>query len=168
MGGEIGFNSVPDSGSQFWFHLDFEHGVESRPKGKGVAENDDLRGVSKHILVAEDNPINRKVIARILESAGHRVDLVEDGEEALVALRRFAYDLAIMDLQIPQMGGLQAMRQYLSDGDDIPFVVLTANATTQALQECTDAGVRACLTKPVEARHLLAVVADLSRAKAIG
>ena len=96
------------------------------------------------------------------------MDLVEDGEEALDALYRRTYDLAIMDLQMPRMGGLQAVRRYLDGGDSVPFIVLTANATPDAVRECADAGVRACLTKPVEARNLLAVVSSVSRAQALG
>ena len=168
MGGEIGFDSVVGHGTRFWFQLDFGRLAHPGPVTKGVAEEEQNETPSRHILVAEDNAINRKVIARILESAGHRVDLVEDGEEALDALYRSTYDLAIMDLQMPQMGGLQAVRRYIDSGDNIPFIVLTANATTDAARECADAGVRACLTKPVEARHLLAVVSDVTRVHALG
>ena len=164
MGGEIGFKSDAGGGTRFWFELEFDRCLQPGPQSKAIAEEGDADVTSKHILVAEDNAINRKVIAKILESAGHRVDLVEDGAEALDALYRTSYDLAIMDLQMPQMGGLQAVRRYLGGGDNLPFVVLTANATTYAVQECADAGVRACLTKPVEARHLLAVVSKVTRA----
>ena len=116
-------------GTRFWFELDFGRLAQPGPVAKGVAEEERKETVPRHILVAEDNAINRKVIARILESAGHRVDLVEDGEEALDALYRRTYDLAIMDLQMPRMGGLQAVRRYLDGGDSVPFIVLTANAT---------------------------------------
>ena len=167
MGGDIGFSSDPGGGTRFWFELDLDRCSPAGPPSKGIAEEGEPVGPAKYILVAEDNAINRKVIAKILESAGHRVDLVEDGEEALAALYRTSYDLAIMDLQMPQMGGLQAVRRYLGGGDSLPFIVLTANATTDAVQECADAGVRACLTKPVEARHLLAVVSSVTRAQSV-
>ena len=106
--------------------------------------------------------IVRTVIFRILQSAGHWVDVVEDGKTALDALYATHYDLAIMDLQMPHMGGLQAVQRFLDGGGTVPFVVLTANASPDIMQACERAGVRICLTKPVEARHLLGVVSSLT------
>ncbi len=116
------------------------------------------------ILVAEDNPTNQKVIARVLERAGHEADLVNNGEEALDMLERETYDLVIVDMQMPIMGGIQTAKLYRfmhPDNVRLPFAVLTANATTEAMKECEDAGIDAYLTKPVETRKLLDVVDSL-------
>ena len=118
-------------------------------------------GHGLRILVAEDNAINQKVVQKILERGGHEVDLVEDGEQALDRLEEKVYDLAIMDMQMPVMGGIQAIKLYRfmhPDHDAMPFLVLTANATTDAKRECEEAGVTAYLTKPVEAARLLETV----------
>ncbi|RKZ36987.1 MAG: hybrid sensor histidine kinase/response regulator, partial [Gammaproteobacteria bacterium] len=116
------------------------------------------------ILVAEDNATNQKVIRKILERAGHNVFMVEDGEAALDAFETHEFDAAIVDMQMPLMGGIQVAKLYRFahlDRHDMPFVVLTANATTEALRECEQAGIDAYLTKPVEAKKLLDTVADV-------
>ena len=168
MGGEIGLNSSPGRGAHFWFSLAFDRRELRSEPPHSVADSGSgstRESSPRRILVAEDNAINRKVIAEILESAGHRVDLAEDGTEALDALDRSRYDVAIMDMQMPVMGGLQAVRAYREKGGEDhapPFIVLTANATTEAVQECADVGVEVCLTKPVQARRLLEVVEDVT------
>ena len=116
------------------------------------------------ILVAEDNPTNQKVIKKILERSGHRIYLVENGEQALDALEEHRFDLAIMDMQMPEMGGIQAIKLFRFthlDRQDMPFIVLSANAMTEAAQECEDARIDAYLTKPVEAKRLLETVANV-------
>ncbi len=140
-------------------------GVESF--AKHYAENKVPDGA--RILVAEDNPINQKVVEKILERGGHKVDMVGNGELALDRLEEKAYDLAIMDMQMPEMGGIQAIKLYRfmrPDHDTMPFVVLTANATTEARRECEEAGVSAYLTKPIDAATLLETVERLCRPRA--
>lgn len=117
------------------------------------------------ILVAEDNPINQLVITKILERAGHHVQIAEDGERALDMLEAHTFDLAILDMQMPGKGGLEVMKLYRflrSRGPQIPFIILTANATIEAKRECEEAGAAAYLTKPVEAQKLLDIIATLS------
>lgn len=113
---------------------------------------------SLRILVAEDNPTNQLVIRGILETAGHRPVLVPDGEAALEALESNSFDLAILDMQMPKMSGLDVLkfaRWTLPPERLIPFVILTANATKRALEECRAAGASAFVTKPVEPSRLL-------------
>ena len=120
------------------------------------------------ILVAEDNMTNQKVIERILERAGHSVDLVNNGEEALDQLEHQRYDLIILDMQMPVMGGIQAAKLYRfmhPDNIKTPIVVLTANATTEAKKECEEAGIDSYLTKPIETRTLLDVIDKLTMDK---
>lgn len=118
------------------------------------------------ILVAEDNPTNQLVIRSVLETAGHRPTLVNDGEAALNALEDGEYDLAILDMHMPKVSGLDVMkfaRWTLPANRMIPFVVLTANATKGALEECRAAGASAFITKPVEPRRLLDEIAALAK-----
>lgn len=119
------------------------------------------------ILIAEDNPINQKVIAKILEREGHETDLAANGEEALDCLEKTYYDVVIADLQMPVMGGIQTAKLYrfmYPENKQLPFIILTANATTEAMKECEEAGIDAYLTKPVEPRKLLEVVSSLTDA----
>jgi len=121
------------------------------------------RAPGLRILVAEDNPTNQKVIRKILESAGHQPQLVDNGEQALEALGHERFDLAILDMQMPVMGGLEAIKVYRFTHPQgvLPFLVLTANATTEAKKECQEAGANAFLTKPIDPKALLAQIATL-------
>ncbi len=113
------------------------------------------------ILVADDNKINRRVIAKILERAGHRTALVKNGEQALDALAATAFDLVIMDMHMPVMGGVEATKLYRFSNLDrphLPILALTADATAAAQREAEEAGMDACLTKPVEVSHLLETI----------
>ena len=126
-----------------------------------VAEHQPTSGLA--ILVAEDNTTNQKVIRKILESAGHRVVLVENGEQALEALEHEDFGLAILDMHMPVMGGIETIKQhrFANPRHSLPFLVLTANATTEAREECESVGANAFLTKPIDPQTLLAQIAQL-------
>ncbi|MCP4287970.1 MAG: response regulator [Gammaproteobacteria bacterium] len=116
------------------------------------------------ILVGEDNSVNRIVTGRILEHAGHQVHLVENGQQVLDALEKQHYDLVIVDMQMPEVGGIDTFRMYrfahASDDNPIPFIMLTANATVSARQECQEVGINYFLTKPVSSDKLLQTIAQ--------
>lgn len=117
------------------------------------------------ILVADDNATNRMIISMILERAGHSVDLMENGEQALDFLESKRYDLAIMDMHMPIMGGIEVLKIYRMTErttPSMPFLILTANATVEAKHECEKAGVDAYLTKPIDAYTLLETIAKLT------
>jgi two-component system sensor histidine kinase RpfC len=116
------------------------------------------------ILVAEDNRTNQMVIARILERAGHEVVLAGNGEEALEELKSGSFDITLMDLHMPVMGGIEAAKLYrfvTRTSPRMPIVALTADATPEARAECLDAGMEACLTKPVDTARLIALLEEL-------
>ncbi|MDO8413330.1 MAG: ATP-binding protein [Gallionellaceae bacterium] len=118
-----------------------------------------------HILVADDNGTNRKIISKILERAGHRVEVVENGEEALDKLESAQYDMAILDMYMPAMGGLEVVKIYRATNRHAPYLpvaILTANVTLEARQECEEAGINAFLSKPINAHALLDTVAQLT------
>ena len=117
------------------------------------------------VLVADDDPINRKVMSMQLEVAGHNAKLVADGEQALDALGEADYDVVILDSHMPVMTGLEATRmiRVMQAGRaSVPIIMFSADATPEAIQEATDAGVDAFLPKPVEASRLYATIEQLA------
>jgi CheY-like chemotaxis protein len=116
------------------------------------------------ILVAEDNPVNRRVLEVSLRRQGHRPVLVVDGKQALEAAKRGAFDLILMDLQMPEMDGLTATRNLRSWEDvsgaaRVPVIAITAHALAEDRKICLEAGMDDYLTKPIEAVDLARVLA---------
>ena len=125
-----------------------------------------LRGL--RVLVADDNPTNREVLGRILERGGHTATLVPDGERALDALEASRYDVALIDRNMPRLGGLetvQAIRLTAGARERMPIVVLSADVTPEAKRECLEAGADAFLAKPIEAARLLEELQSLCAPK---
>jgi two-component system sensor histidine kinase RpfC len=118
-----------------------------------------------HVLVAEDNRTNQKVIGKILEHAGHRATIVATGQEAVEALEEPGFDLVLMDLNMPELGGIEAVKllRFTHDVDALPpIVALSADATPQTRETCRSVGFSAYLTKPVDTGHLLRTLAELT------
>ena len=119
------------------------------------------------ILVAEDNPVNQQVALGLLRKLGHSVDVVGDGAEALEAVRLLPYDLVLMDVQMPEMDGLEATRAIRALGQPaarVPIVAMTANAMRGDDQMCFDAGMNGYISKPVDRRKLAEALAPYSGA----
>jgi two-component system sensor histidine kinase RpfC len=117
------------------------------------------------ILVAEDNPTNQMVVQKLLERAGHEVKIVGDGQTALKELREDTFDLALLDLNMPIMGGLDAARMYMYERKDkkpIPIVALSADATVESRKACKEVGMQEYLIKPFETKRLLSIIHALS------
>ncbi len=116
------------------------------------------------ILVAEDKRTNQMVIAKILDRAGHRVTIVDNGEAALDILETQDFDLVLMDVNMPVMNGIEATKLYRFAAlgrPHVPIVALTADATEEVKQRCKEAGMDACATKPIEPHRLLEIIATL-------
>lgn len=119
------------------------------------------------ILVAEDNRTNQRVIKAILERAGHRVVLADDGQAALEWLERERFDLVLMDLSMPGTSGTDAVKllRFLNDPAELPpIVALSADATPESRETCRKLGFSAYLTKPVETAELLSTIDRLLNA----
>jgi two-component system sensor histidine kinase RpfC len=120
-----------------------------------------LQGRKLNILVADDNRTNQRVVAKILERAGYGAKIVGNGEEALNALDDARFDLVLMDVNMPVMNGLEATKLYrfTSLGQPrMPIVALTADTSPEVAQRCLEAGMDACITKPVEPAKLLEAI----------
>jgi len=116
------------------------------------------------LLFAEDNPVNRRVTAKILERAGHQVQIVGNGEEALEALDAGGFDAVLMDMHMPVMSGVEATKLYRYANLDqarLPIIALTADATPSAREKAEEAGMDACLAKPIEPARLLETIETL-------
>ena len=109
--------------------------------------------------MAEDNSTNQRVAQLILESGGHRVTIVNNGELALDALERNSFDLALFDLSMPVVSGLEALKLYrFATPNPIPVLILSANVTTEVIAECQRAGTAEFVAKPIRAAALLEAV----------
>jgi len=173
MGGEIGLQSAVGVGSTFWFELplaygepsglDFTEEIATQNRSATAAASlgaghpakvTKIRGA--RILVAEDNPTNQRITQLILESGGHRPTIVDNGEAALDELERGSFDLALFDLSMPVVSGLEALKLYqFTTAKPIPVLILSANVTTDVIAECQHAGCAEFVPKPVRASALL-------------
>ena len=169
MGGTISVESVEGAGTEFRFTVEMERADEAgddegagkdRRKEKGREVLPKFRG---RVLLAEDNPTNRLVASRLLEKFGLTVETVGDGKEAIQALEREDFDLVFMDIQMPEMDGLQATRRIRSPSSkvknrEVPIVAMTAHAMPGDKETCLAAGMDGYVSKPIQASALLEVL----------
>jgi CheY-like chemotaxis protein len=160
MGGAVAARSEPGRGSVF--DLTVEAEVGAGVEAPGLARDGtgpalaDLR-----ILVAEDNPVNRKIVEALLAPVGAAIAFAGNGVEALEVLGTQAFDLVLMDIQMPVMDGVEATRRLRASGGpnaDIPVVALTANVLEDQLQLYRAAGMDGWTAKPVDPQHLLQAI----------
>jgi CheY-like chemotaxis protein len=125
-----------------------------------------LKGISLKILLAEDNLINQKLAARLLEKQGWQVTIANNGKEAVELSEKGEFDMILMDIQMPEMDGLEATEEIRKreevTGKHIPIIALTAHAFEEDKKKCLETGMNAYTTKPIRVRELFAIIEDIS------
>ncbi len=175
MGGQIEIRSQENVGSNFYFVLPLlqpsvredysstEKRAETQPAPENANEQRPL-----NILVAEDNPVNQKLVVRLLQKAGHTVVVANNGNEALSRYHEQKFDLILMDIQMPEMDGVAAtaaIRENEAKGGDvnrIKIIALTAHAIRGDREKYLSAGMDDYITKPIEKEKLFSALANCS------
>jgi len=156
MQGTVGIESEPGRGSRIWFTATLQTGVKP-PTVEESAVAEKKPDTKLRILVAEDNPVNQKVISALLRRLGHEVHMVPNGREAVTQRFASSYDLIFMDCQMPVLDGYEASREIRrteNGGDAIWIIAVTAHAMKEDVQRCLDAGMNDYLAKPYTAKDL--------------
>jgi PAS domain S-box-containing protein len=181
MGGTLAVESEPGKGSRFSFTARFAPAPATRttvapPEVQApvvdvaapapVAPPGGQRPTAR-VLVAEDNPVNRRLTERLLQKRGHSVVLANDGEQAIAAAAREAFDLILMDVQMPEVNGFEATSAIRAaecgTGRRTPIVAITAHAMAGDRERCLEAGMDAYISKPVRPYELYAAIETLTR-----
>ncbi|MDH5395202.1 MAG: response regulator, partial [Gammaproteobacteria bacterium] len=172
MGGDAGVKSVPGVGSIFWFtarlnKIQNTSAEIKKPNTKiatenlGTAEQVLQRDFpSLRILLADDEPNNRMLVENILETINPVIDLAVNGLEAFQKAEKNQYDIILMDMQMPEMNGLDATRKIraLSGREDIPIIAMTGNAFSEDVTNCLDAGMNDFIAKPFRMNMLFETI----------
>jgi CheY-like chemotaxis protein len=161
MGGSIGAESILGEGSRFWVELPLA--VSDAPKETEPLKQNSAVPQQRvaHVLLVEDNPVNQKLAGALLGRLGHTFDLAENGREAVESAEKKAYALILMDMQMPEMDGLEATRRIRAgDGPNTNswIIALTANAMQSDQDACRDAGMNDFLSKPFNREALTTVL----------
>jgi PAS domain S-box-containing protein len=170
MGGEIHVRSIEGQGSIFLFSIPLAELPATGLPSKNLAQTMALPGVGLagaekkpemfaeefplRILVAEDNSTNMKVALLLLQRLGYRGDPVRNGMECLEAMKRLPYDVILMDMQMPEMDGVECTRRLRAEGSNIRVIALTADALSDAQGRCLEAGMNDYVTKPIVRANL--------------
>ncbi|HZZ80995.1 MAG TPA: response regulator [Gemmataceae bacterium] len=170
MGGQISLSSTPQSGSEFAVVVPLAYAItrsaqKAVPTGMGATQAaagsaPDSPGAQLHVLVAEDTRTNQEIVRRALTRRGHKVEIAEDGRQAVNLVSQSHFDVILMDLQMPIMDGFQATAaiRALPAGKDVPIIALTAHALSEDRDRCKSAGMDDFISKPLDIHQLAAAV----------
>ena len=158
MGGSIAVASREGAGSRFWFDLPLPRALAATPMPDAPAAPLHTSGLALRVLLVEDNAVNQRVAQLILTKAGHAVDIVDSGRKAIDAVRAAAYDAVLMDIQMPDIDGIEAtarIRALPPPAGAVPIIALTANALVGARDQYLAAGMNGYVSKPFRPADLL-------------
>ena len=165
MGGAIEVSSLIGVGSKFFFSFPYyPSSNEVLVYAEGVADKEDRNETIRHekvkgkVLLAEDNLINQMLLKLFIGETGAEVDIVDDGKKAIGKTMTGSYDLVFMDMQMPVIGGLEAIKTLRENGYKGAIVALTANAMKEDMLQCQQVGCDGFLTKPVDRNQLRQVI----------
>ncbi len=162
MNGAIDVDSRLGEGSVFWLEVELPI-ADGQVAAAGPHMSDDLEGFAARALVADDHPFNQELLRILLESAGVEVHVVGDGAQAVDAYRSGAFDIVLMDVQMPVMDGPEATRRIRAlegQGARIPIIAMTANVMSEQIEAYLAAGMDAHLGKPIDSTALIETVVD--------
>ncbi len=164
MQGEIGVKSTLGHGSEFWFEINAI--ATTQPAAEITDPKDNFTGKLPRlsILLAEDNKVNQKVIIGMLTKSRHDISVANNGFEAIHACDEHMYDVVLMDIQMPDMNGIQATRQIRelsSSNSQVPIIAITANIMDEDRERCLTAGMNGFIKKPVDPMLLNAEIAKV-------
>ena len=167
MDGRISVESLPGRGTTFRFTLGMDRAARRSDRLPDPGEETEESVKSQNILLVEDNPVNRLLAVKILEKLGHTVVTAPNGRDSLNFLRSNRFDLVLMDIQMPIMDGVEAVKAIRSDrtGDfdpAIPVAAMTAHALKGARESFLEAGMDDYIAKPIDIRELERLVARLA------
>ena len=163
MGGGLRVESVLGQGSTFHFQTLLRR-CEGAEEGEvGADPGQASRGEGAHVLLVEDTPVNQVLGRTLLEKSGYRVTLAKDGVEAVAAVEQSTFDVILMDMQMPNMDGLEATQRIRAhedqrERDRVPIIALTANAMESDRLRCLEAGMDGFLAKPFRKDDVIAVL----------
>jgi PAS domain S-box-containing protein len=170
MGGDIRVESRPGKGSRFVFSVRFDTMLPPAAKKSApavVTPPTDASAISLRILLAEDNPVNRKLASTVLKKNGHTVVVAENGREALERLEESGFDLILMDIEMPEMDGIQTTREIRRRENDgnvhIPIIALTAHAMKSDLERFLEQGMDGYITKPIDTPRFNRLIEEFYR-----
>jgi len=164
MNGEIGVESEEGKGTTFWFNLSFGTADNIIPLEKSDDESEKSQKNSLNILLAEDNPINQRVALFNLKKMGHQIDIAENGKIAIELFNKNKYDIILMDIQMPEMDGLEATKQIRisekdsHDNEAIPIIAMTANAMRGDKENFINQGMSGYISKPFKKKDLESIL----------
>lgn len=152
----------PITQSQLQDAIQYSLGLRQPPiERKHFMETQKQANRGRRVLVAEDNPVNQRVAETMLTSSGHQVVIANNGFEALAALEAGPFDLVLMDIQMPELDGLEATQRIRSSNSawkDVPIIAMTAHAMNGDRERCLAAGMTHYLSKPFRKKQLLEII----------